>query len=87
MFRATQELALNEKLLASAEATLKNCEQELLTLSSVERQPSSWWGPKNSVETRSDYLLKKMRGAEETIESLEKQNTALKKVIATEGRI
>lgn len=86
VFQATQDLALNDKLLASAEATVKNCEQELVTLRTIEKARSSWWSPRSTVEIRADYLLKKMRKAEETIESLEKHKATLKKVVATEER-
>ncbi|KAI0807276.1 exonuclease [Fomes fomentarius] len=81
VFEATQDIAFNDKIIASSENTVKACENELLTLKEVDAGTSSWWGSKRAVEMRANYLLKKMRAAEEKIENLEKQNAQLKKVL------
>ncbi|KAH9946331.1 RNA12 protein-domain-containing protein [Epithele typhae] len=85
-FQATQDIAYNEKSIASAEAILKACESELLTLKDVDAGTAHWWGSTRVVEMRQHYLLKKMRVAEDKIESLEKQNVQLKKVLAKARR-
>lgn len=71
----------NDKIIASSENIVKACENELLTLKEVDAGTSSWWGSKRAVEMRANYLLKKMRAAEEKIENLERQNAQLKKVL------
>ena len=81
-FQATQDIAFNQKIIASSEATVQACETELLALKDIDAGTASWWGSKRAVEMRENYLLKKMRAAEEKIESLEKQNAQLKKVLA-----
>ena len=81
-FQAVQDIAVNEKLIASSETTVKACESELLTLKEVDAGTASWWGSKRAVEMREHYLFRKMRAAEEKIESLEKQNAQLKKILA-----
>ncbi|EJF62443.1 exonuclease [Dichomitus squalens LYAD-421 SS1] len=80
-FHATQDIAFNQKIIASSEATVQACEAELLTLKDIDAGTASWWGSKRAVEMRENYLLKKMRAAEEKVESLERQNAQLKKVL------
>ncbi|PCH38691.1 hypothetical protein WOLCODRAFT_131000 [Wolfiporia cocos MD-104 SS10] len=82
VFRATQDISFNEKIIAASEITVKACEQELLTLKDVDAGTSDWLGSKTAVRERSNYLLKKMRVAEEKIEALEKQNATLKKTLS-----
>lgn len=87
IFRAVQDIAFNEKIIMSSEGTLRTCEEELTTLKDIlalERQ--EWWkfglGRKSSSSRRVDYLFNKMLVAERKIETLEKANTDLKKVLA-----
>ena len=82
IFHATQEIAYNQKIIASNEATVKACEEELMTLKEVEAGTSHWWGSRKAVSSRGEYLLRKMRTAVEKIEALEKQNAALKKTLS-----
>ncbi|OBZ75791.1 Mitochondrial escape protein 2 [Grifola frondosa] len=82
VFRATQDIAFNEKAIAASETIVKACEQELITLKDVDAGTSSWWGSNGAVEKRGNYLLKKMRAAEDKIETLDKQNVNLKKVLS-----
>ena len=81
-FQASQDIAFNKKVIASSETTVKACEDELLTLKDVDAGTANWWGSKRAVEMRASFLLKKMRVAQEKIETLERQNTQLKKVLA-----
>jgi len=82
IFRATQDIAFNEKVIAASESTVKACENELLTLKDVDAGTADWWGSRTAVRERSNYLLKKMRAAEEKVELLEKQNANLKKILS-----
>ncbi|CCM03851.1 uncharacterized protein FIBRA_06000 [Fibroporia radiculosa] len=82
VFRAIQDIAFNEKIIAASESTVKSCEQELLTLKDVDAGTADWWGSRTAVRERSNYLLKKMRLAEEKVELLEKQNANLKKILS-----
>ncbi len=81
-FQASQDLAFNKKVITLSEATVKACEDELLTLKDVDAGTANWWGSKRAVEMRANFLLKKMRAAQEKVETLEKQNIQLKKVLA-----
>jgi len=83
IFYATQDIAFNEKVIASAEATVKACEDELLRLREI-GMPSSWFSS-SAPSARADYLLHKMGASEAKIERLEKKNTELKKVLAKGG--
>lgn len=84
VFRATQELSLNTARIASAEATVKSCEEELRLLSELnEPVPirSGWYGKRNAAIARASYILKKMQAAEATVEKLEAANSDLKKIL------
>ena len=85
-FQAVQDISFNEKIIASSEATIKACESELLALKEVDAGTAHWWGSERAVEMRSNYLLKKMRAAADKIETLERQNAQLKKVLAKARR-
>lgn len=82
IFQATQDIAFNQKIISANEVTIKACEDELITLNEVEAGTSHWWGSRRAVTGRQEYLLKKMRNASEKIESLEKQNASLKKILS-----
>jgi hypothetical protein len=82
IFQATQDIAFNEKIIASNQSTVQSCEEELKTLIEVETGTSHWWGSRRAVTSRSEYLLKKMRAAQDKIETLEKQNASLKKLLS-----
>lgn len=85
IFHATQDISYNTKLIAAAETTVKNCEAELLVLKDVDSGTSGLWGSRSAVTQRVEYLLKNMKAAEGKIETLEKLNAALKKVLAKGG--
>ena len=87
VFRATQDMAVNDKLIATADSTIKACEDELATLQEIigpVRFLHSVWqstGRRASMERRR-YLLKKMYDAQSRIQTLEKQNVDLKRILA-----
>jgi len=85
IFQATQDIAFNEKIVASAESTVKACEAELTTLKELGTAPSHWWGGRTAASARADYLLQKMLDAEAKIETLERRNADLKKVLVKGG--
>ncbi|KAF7974077.1 hypothetical protein HWV62_13499 [Athelia sp. TMB] len=83
VFQANQDIAFNEKIIASSENTVRACEDELMTLKDLGGAYSSWWwwGQTPSSQ-RAKFLLSKMKDAEKKVEMLEKRNTELKKVLA-----
>ncbi|KAG6888067.1 hypothetical protein C0995_010842 [Termitomyces sp. Mi166 len=87
IFRATQEIFFNEKIITGAEKTIKACEEELTTISAIaSRTRLPWWqfgyGEPRGTSVRSKYLAEKMSSSAKKIGVLEKQNLELKKVLA-----
>jgi len=83
LFSASQEVTINEKLITSAEATIKACEEELLRLRTIGLDAGqSIWHGRGATGRRADALLLKMEQAVESIERLEKANMRLKNVLA-----
>lgn len=83
VFQATQDIMLNEKLISSAESTVRTCESELSTLQDLSKaERSFWWFRRRVTSERKEYLLKKMRSAQIKIQTLEKRNVELKRVLA-----
>ncbi|KAK7693179.1 hypothetical protein QCA50_002745 [Cerrena zonata] len=82
VFQATQDIAFNMKLLASAESVVKTCEDELVALNNIDAGTSTWWGPNRAVKQRREHVLKNLHAAGVKIENLEKQNIALKKLLS-----
>ncbi|KAG6854990.1 hypothetical protein C0991_009813 [Blastosporella zonata] len=87
IFRASQEISYNEKIIAGAEKTIKACEEELTTLGAIAsgtRLP--WWqfgfGEPHGTYVRSRYLADKMATYSKKIGMLEKKNAELKKILA-----
>lgn len=72
-------------MIAGAEATVKACEEELLKLKEIRADSGHWWGGRSAGSMRAGYLLDKMLASEVKIESLEKKNADLKKVLAKGG--
>lgn len=90
IFQATQDIAYNEKVIASSESTVRACEEELATLKGlISVEPRQWWkfglGGPGATSLRRKYLFDKMLVSEKKIESLEKKNVDLKKVLAKGG--
>ncbi|KAL4065316.1 RNA12 protein-domain-containing protein [Scleroderma citrinum] len=85
VFRATQEIAVNEKLISGADNTIKSCEGELTTLQEITKG-ESWTqillGSSRASSERKKYLIKKMYTAQQKIQTLEKQNVELKRILA-----
>ncbi|KAJ7074355.1 RNA12 protein-domain-containing protein [Mycena amicta] len=83
IFQATQDIALNEKLISSYKSTIQSCEQELRSLNG--RSDSYWqWGG-NTTRTRARHIFSKINSATLKIETLERQNAELKKVLEKGG--
>lgn len=83
VFQATQDIMLNEKLISSAESTVRTCESELSMLQDLSKaERSFWWFRRRVTSERKEYLLKKMRSAQIKIQTLEKRNSELKRVLA-----
>jgi len=82
IFRSIQELGFNKKQIASAEASVRTCEEELLTLKSIglDVRESYWSRP--PVSLRANYLMRKMRSCSQKIIDLEDRNFRLKKILA-----
>ncbi|KAI6151037.1 RNA12 protein-domain-containing protein [Pisolithus tinctorius] len=84
VFRATQDLALNQILISSAESMVKSWESELNTLQEMAMR-ESWtqrlWRTGRASAERARYLSKKMYAAQQKIQTLEKQNTELRRVL------
>ncbi|THG98922.1 hypothetical protein EW026_g3341 [Hermanssonia centrifuga] len=82
IFQANQDIVFNQKVIAANESIVKACEEELIILKEVEAGTSHWWGSRRGVSSRGEYLLTKMRVAGDKIETLEKQNAHLKKILS-----
>jgi chromosome segregation ATPase len=81
-FKALQEINVCEKLIASATKTIKECEEELTTLSEL-RNTESNWNPFGSsgISTRLSNLLNELEEAEEKRMKLDSQLNKLKKAL------
>lgn len=84
-FRAVQDIALNEKAIASAESSIKTCEEELLKLEQIKPLDTGLLSI-GATRQRAAFLLKKMRDAETKIEKLEEINLKLKKSLKVQKR-
>jgi predicted ATP-grasp superfamily ATP-dependent carboligase len=84
-FRAVQDIALNEKAIASAESSIKTYEEELLKLEKIKPLDSGLLST-GATRQRAAFLLKKMRDAETKIEKLEEINTKLKKSLKVQKK-
>ena len=78
---------MHEKLIASAESTIRACEDELSKLKELGGvNTAHWWSSSNGMEARSTYLMKKMDAAVDKLIKLEAKNAELKKVLAKGDR-
>ncbi len=82
VFKALQEIGYCEKLVESAEATIKECEEELAVLSDLQKMEASWnpFGV-SGVRTRLSNLLRELEEAEEKRVKLEGRLSKLKRVL------
>ncbi|KAH9180374.1 RNA12 protein-domain-containing protein [Lactarius sanguifluus] len=76
---------LQHKLIDSAEANVRACEQELQVLRTIGLDTGRWWSGATAMGIRAKYLTDKMANAQGTLEKLEKHNGELKKVLARGG--
>ncbi|KAJ3787851.1 exonuclease [Lentinula aff. detonsa] len=82
IFRATQEIEFNNRLVSIAETTIQSSEEELLKLAEIAKHGSSSWLSGDPLSKRSHYLMKKVMESERKLESLERKNTELKKTLS-----
>ncbi|KAJ4501800.1 exonuclease [Lentinula lateritia] len=82
IFRATQEIEFNNRLVSIAETTIQSCEEELLKLVEIGKNGPSSWLTEDPSSRRSQYLLKKMMESERKLEVLERKNAELKKTLS-----
>jgi hypothetical protein len=78
VFRASQDIAMNAKMIAAEEATVKACEEELLKLKEI---PNNNWITTSPTQVRAEYLYRKMMPSVRKIQQLEHDNSELKKLI------
>lgn len=93
IFQASQDIAYNNKVISSAETTIKLCEEELGTLENIREQEArtrgwgdwafGWMWGMRACDARAAYLFDKMGKAGKKVEVLERKNEELKKVLAT----
>ncbi|KDQ33744.1 hypothetical protein PLEOSDRAFT_1033437 [Pleurotus ostreatus PC15] len=93
IFQANQDIAYNNKVISSAETTIKLCEEELGTLENIREQEArargwgdwafGWMWGMRACDARAAYLFDKMGKAGKKVEILERKNEELKKVLAT----
>ena len=82
VFGATQDIDYNKQLIAASESTIKACEEELLRLTGIgEHTRSPVFGTDRAVSMRTRYLLNAMGEASAKIDSLERANAKLKKLL------
>ncbi|KAF9452822.1 hypothetical protein P691DRAFT_771933 [Macrolepiota fuliginosa MF-IS2] len=85
VFRATQEIAFNEKQIISSETLIQKCEDELQRLKTLEDLESGWFrwlrGTRRGIRERERLLLRKLGEANRKVEELERMNKELKVVI------
>lgn len=82
MFSASQDIDYNKQLIAASETMIKACEEELLRLTEIgEHTRSSIFGTDRAVGVRVRYLLSTMGEASAKIESLERVNAKLRKLL------
>lgn len=82
MFGASQDIDYNKQLITASESRIKACEEELLRLTEIgEHTKSSVFGRERAVSMRTRYLLNAMGEASAKIESLERANAKLKKLL------
>lgn len=87
IFHAVQQIALNDSAIASADKSVRQYEEELLTLRTIGMDTgSSFWSGRGATAARAAFLLGKMKAAEDKIEKLEGENAALRKVFKGDAK-
>jgi len=84
IFAATQEISYNSKLISNYEKTIKNCEDELISVEPLATETSfGWIFPRyGSLQGRVRYLTSKLQSTQKKIEALEKINTDLRVILS-----
>jgi hypothetical protein len=85
VFRATQDIAYNEKQIASSEIAIQKYGDELQRLRTLEELDGGWFrwflGGRSNIWERERVLLRKLGDANKKVEDLERINKDLKSVI------
>ncbi|KAF5358522.1 hypothetical protein D9756_001759 [Leucocoprinus leucothites] len=85
VFRATQEIAFNEKQISNSESSIQKYEDELQRLKSVEELDGGWFrwflGGRSNIWERERFLLRKLGDANRKVEELDRTNKDLKALI------
>ena len=82
VFCAMQDIDYNKQLITMSESVIKACEEELARLTEIgEHTKSSIFGTDRAVNLRTRYLLNSMGEASTRIETLERANAKLKKLL------
>ena len=85
-FRAMLDIELNNQIVSSSEATIRSCEDELITLRALDENGGwGWFWRHNSTSSRVRHLLKKIEAAEKKVEIAEKKNSESRKVLTSRG--
>lgn len=86
IFKAIQDMNINNAIIVSSETTVQRCEEELTKIKDLEVTESSkrWqlFGGKSATSARMQYLFAKMMDAETKIEDAERRNVDLKNILA-----
>ncbi|KIK95027.1 hypothetical protein PAXRUDRAFT_780258 [Paxillus rubicundulus Ve08.2h10] len=88
LVNATQDMAVNKKLISNENSTITACEAEFIMLQEITSNESlfqSLWSSRRSITERKKHLLKKMYSAAVKMQTLEKQNVELRRVLAKGG--
>jgi len=79
-----QDIEYNKQLITASESMIKACEEELMRLTEIgEYTRSSVFGTDRAVGLRTRYLLNAMGEASAKIETLERANGKLKKLLTS----
>ena len=82
VFSAIQDIDYNKQLITASESMIKACEEELARLAEIaEHTRSTVFGTDRAVGLRTRYLLNTMGEAAAKIESLEKANAKLRRLL------
>ncbi|KDR81387.1 hypothetical protein GALMADRAFT_58608 [Galerina marginata CBS 339.88] len=85
VFQATQELGYNEKQISDAETKIQAYQQELTVLvDTMQKERRPWWSVRRSpCLERARYVGDKLATATRKVETLERKNMELKKVLSS----
>lgn len=85
VFHSSQSIDFNNQVLASNESAVKACEEELLSLSTLDGVKSAWLKrlfASDPIELRAGAILERMKTAQTAINHLERDNATIKAVLA-----